>query len=150
MKKGLTIFLQVIVVLIGLAALFFLLYMPIIEGVNATATSLSQIYFDDPFLAFAYLGSVAFFVGVYKVFKVLGYSRQNQLSSPTALKALRTIKYCALIIIGFVIVGEAWILNTVSDDHAGGVAMGVFIITGSIVVATLASIVEKRAKKLTV
>lgn len=147
MNKTLSKFLQIIVVLIGANALFLLLYMPSIEGVNANATNLSQIYFDDPFLAFVYIGSIAFFVGVYKVFKVLEYAGQNQLSSPATLRALKTIKYCALIIIGFVIVGEVWILNTVSDDHAGGIAMGVFITVGSLIVIAISSWLHRRFQK---
>ena len=72
MKKSSTIFLRVVIVLIGIGALALLLWEPHIEGRNAHAT-LSQIYFHDPFLALVYLGSIPFFVALYKAFKVLGY-----------------------------------------------------------------------------
>src|SRR5215467_7470888 len=103
-----TIFLQAVIVLIGVAALALLLWEPHIEGRNAHAT-LFQIYFNDPFLAYAYIASIAFFVGLYHAFKVLGYAGQNKVFSPEAVKALRTIKYCAISIIGFVAVGEIFI-----------------------------------------
>src|SRR6266478_2060114 len=100
MKRSSTIFLQAVVVLIGTGALALLLWEPHIEGRNAHAT-LFEIYFKDPFLAYAYLASIPFFVALYQAFKVLGYAGQNKVFSPAAVKALRTIKYCAIAIIGF-------------------------------------------------
>ena len=138
MKRGSTIFLQVIIVLIGVGALTLLLWEPHIEGRNAHAT-LFQIYFNDPFLAYAYIGSISFFVALYQAFKVLGYVGQNKVFSQAAVKALRIIKYCAMAIIGFVVVGEIFIFLNKSDDRAGGVFMGILISFGSIVIATAAA-----------
>ena len=138
MKRGSTIFLQVIIVLIGVGALTLLLWEPHIEGRNAHAT-LFQIYFNDPFLAYAYIGSISFFVALYQAFKVLGYVGQNKVFSQAAVKALRIIKYCAIAIIGFVAVGEIFILLSKSDDRAGGVFMGILITFGSVVIATAAA-----------
>jgi Protein of unknown function (DUF2975) len=143
MKNSSTIFLRVVVVLIGIGALALLLWEPHIEGRNAHAT-LSQIYFHDPFLVLVYLGSSPFFVALYKAFKVLGFVGQNKVFSPEAVKALRTIKYCALAIIGFVAVEEIFImLNHGSDDAAGGVFMGILITFGSVVIATAAAMFER-------
>jgi cytochrome bd-type quinol oxidase subunit 2 len=138
MKRGSTIFLQVIIVLIGVGALTLLLWEPHVEGRNAHAT-LFQIYFNDPFLAYAYIGSISFFVALYQAFKVLGYVGSNKVFSQEAVKALRTIKYCAIAIIGFVAVGEIFILLNKSDDRAGGVFMGILITFGSVVIATAAA-----------
>ena len=144
MKKSSTIFLQLVIVAVGIGALALLLWEPQLEGVNAHATSLFDIYFDDPFLALVYLGSVPFFIALYQAIKVLGYAGQNKVFSPEAVKAMRTIKYCALIIIGFVVAEEIFIMLTHGDDDAaGGVAMGVFITFGSIVVATAAAMFER-------
>src|ERR1700722_12282999 len=143
MKRSSTIFLQVIVVLIGIGALALLLWEPRIEGVNAHATFF-KIYFEDPFLALAYIGSIPFFVAIYQAFKVLGYVGQNKIFSQTATKALRTIKYCAITIIGFVALEEIFImLNHGSDDPAGGVFVGALIILGSVIVATVATVFER-------
>ena len=62
MKRSSTIFLQIVIVLIGIGAVALLLWEPQIEGRNAHAT-LFEIYFKDPFLAYAYIGSIPFFVG---------------------------------------------------------------------------------------
>lgn len=147
MRKLLKIFLQVLVIAFGIAVLVFMLYMPTQEGRNVNST-LFEVYFNDPFLAFAYLGSIAFFVGLYKVFKLVGLAGQNELSLPVAAKALSTVKYCALVIIGFVVVAEIYIMTIPSDDRAGGIMMGAIIILSSVAVATTASILEKKLKKI--
>ncbi len=147
MKRGLTIFLQIVIVLIGIGALALLLWEPQIEGRNAHAT-LFQIYFNDPFLAYAYTASIAFFVALYHAFKLFGYIGRNEVFSLRSVKALRAIKYCALSIIGFVALEEIFImLNHGNDDPAGGVFVGILITFGSIVVATTASVFEKRLKR---
>lgn len=142
MKQRPTIFLQTVIVLIGIGALALLLWEPQIEGRNAHAT-LFEIYFKDPFLAYAYIGSIPFFLALYQAFKVLGYAGQNKVFSQAAVKALRTIKFCAIAIIGFVAVGEIFILLGDSDDRAGGVFMGILITFGSIVIATAAAMFEQ-------
>ena len=80
MRKGSTIFLQVVIVLIGIGSLALLLWEPHIEGRNAHAT-LFQIYFNDPFLAYAYIASIAFFVALYQAFKLLGYVGSDEVFS---------------------------------------------------------------------
>jgi hypothetical protein len=46
--------------------------------------------------------------------------------------------------IGFVVVAEIFIIFAISDDdRAGGVVMGVLVIFGSIVIATLAAVSER-------
>ena len=137
-----TKFLQAVIVLIGIGVLALMLWEPHIEGRNAHAT-LFEIYFKDPFLAYAYLGSTPFFVALYQTFKVLGYIGQNEAFSQATVKALRTIKVCALGIIGFVALGELFIMLGNSDDRAGGVFMGILITFGSVVIATAAAMFER-------
>jgi hypothetical protein len=146
MARSSTIFLQAVIVLVGIGALALLLWEPHIEGVNANSTFF-EVYLD-PFIALVYIGSIPFFAALYQAFKVLGYAGQNRVFSPEAVKALRTIKYCALAIIGFVVAEVIFImLNHGSDDAAGGVFMGVLITFGSVVVATTTAIFERILQK---
>jgi hypothetical protein len=145
MKRSSTIFLQIVIVLIGVGALALLLWEPQIEGRNAHATQF-EIYFKDPFLALVYAGSIPFFIALYQAFKVLGYAGRNQVFSPAAVKALRTIKSSALAIIGFVVVEEIVILlmnNRDSDNPGAPIFMGILITFPSIVVATAAAMFER-------
>src|SRR5437868_14575158 len=146
MKRSSTIFLQVVIVLIGTGALAFIIREPHIEGRNAHVT-LIEIYFKDPFLVYAYIASIPFFVALYQAFKVLGYTGRNKVFSQAAVEALRTIKYCAIAIIGFVAVGEIFIMLGNSDDRPGGVFMGILITFGSVVIATAAAAFERILQK---
>lgn len=137
-----TIFLQIVIVLIGIAALGLMLWEPHLEGRNAHAT-LFQIYFNDPFLAYAYIASISFFAALYQALKVLGYARQNRIFSPASVKAVRTIKFCATAMVVFVVAGEIYILLDSSDDRAGGVFMGIIIAFGAMVIAAGAAIFER-------
>jgi heme/copper-type cytochrome/quinol oxidase subunit 1 len=76
-KRSATIFLQVVIVLIGIGALALMLWEPHLEGRNTHAT-LFEIYFKDPFLAYAYIASIAFFMALFQAFKLLGYIGQNR------------------------------------------------------------------------
>ncbi len=121
-----------------------MLWEPHLEGRNAHAT-LFQIYFNDPFLAYAYIASIAFFVALYQAFKLLGYVGRSDVFSQRSVKALRTIKYCAMSLVGFLVGAEAYffIVQRGKDDIAGGVMMGLFLIFISVVVATAAAVFER-------
>ena len=142
MKRSSTIFLQIVIVLIGIGILALLLWEPHIEGRNKHAT-LFEIYFKDSFLAYVYIGSIPFFVALYQAFKVLGYAGQNNIFSQAAVKALRTIKYCAIAIIGVVAVSVVFFLFSDPDDRPAGVFLRILITFPSIVVATAAALFER-------
>ena len=141
MKRSSTIILQIVIVLIGIGALALMLWEPHIEGRNAHAT-LFEIYFKDPFLAYAYIASIPFFIALYQAFKVLEYVRQNKTFSQATVKALRTIKYCAIAIIGFVALSAIFILFADKDDRPAGVFMRILIAFPSIGIATAAAMFE--------
>lgn len=142
MKKSSTLFLQTVIVLLGIGVLAFMLLEPRIEGRNAHAT-LFQTYFNDPFLVYAYTASIAFFVALSQAFKVLGYVRQNKIFSQATVKAFRTIKYCAIALVVLIVAPVAYLCIVLpGDDIAGGVAMGLFLIFISVVVAAAAAVFE--------
>ena len=143
MKRGSILFLRGVILLLGVGVLAGLLWEPQVEGRNVHA-DLATIYFRDPFLAYAYVGSLPFFFGLYQAFQLLGYVGQGQALSPAAVKALRSIKYCALAVIGFIVGAEAYIiLGVTSDDRAGGVAMGIGASFACLVTVAAASVLER-------
>jgi hypothetical protein len=146
MNFGATLFLRAVLVLIGLGVLAFLLVEPHLEGRNAHATPF-EIYFKDPFLAYIYVASIPFFVGLFHALKVLGYADRNKEFSPSTVRSVRIIKYCAIALAGFVAGAEVFIIMNESDDRAGGVAMGVFIAFVSILVATAMAVLERTLQK---
>jgi hypothetical protein len=144
MKRASTAFLQAVILLIGVGALALMLWEPHLEGRNAQAT-LFQIYFNDPFLAYAYVASIPFFVALYQALKLLGDIARDDVFSARSVRAVRIIKYCALAVAGFVVGGEAYlfIVQRGKEDIAGGVAVGLFIIFVSVVSASAAAVFER-------
>ena len=148
-KKILTVFLQAVIVLFGAGVLAALLWEPHLEGVNANATSLREIYFDDPFLAYAYLGSIPFFVGLYQAFKMLGNFRRDGSFGESSVRALRIIKRCALITAGAIIAADIFLMIAArgsGEDAAGAVALGIMATLASLIVATTATVFERKLK----
>lgn len=131
-----------VVVLMAMGALAFLLGEPHLEGRNKHAT-LFEVYFKDPALAYVYVASVPFFVALYRAFELLGFARNNQPFSPRTVTALRTIKYCAIAILGFVVVSVAFMPFGDPDDRPPGVVMRIVAAFGAIVVAAMATTLER-------
>jgi hypothetical protein len=140
--KSSTIFLQIVIVLIAIGALALMLWEPHIEGRNAHAT-VSEIYFKDPFLAYAHTASIPFFLALYQAFKLVGFAGRNKGFWQEAVRALRTMKYCAIAIIGFVAVSVFFMPFSDPDDRPPGVVMRILITFASILVATAAAMFER-------
>jgi hypothetical protein len=142
MERGSILFLKAVLLFVGIGALALMLWEPHIEGRNTHAT-LFEIYFKDPFLAYAYVASIPFFVALYQAFKVLGYVGHSTVFSTAAVRALRIMKYCAIAIIGFVAVSVLFMVQGDPDDRPAGVFMRILITFPSIVIATAIAVVER-------
>lgn len=143
MKRISIVFLQAVIVLIGIVALAMLIWFPLTEG-RSTNLNLVNIYLD-PFILYGYAASIAFFVALYKAFKLLGYIGQNKVFSLSAVKTLQSIKYCALILSILILMAGLYIrvFHNKEDDPAGFLAICMVTIFIAIVVATAAAIFEK-------
>lgn len=143
MKRISTIFLQAVIVLIGIVALVILIRFPLTEG-RAANLDLFSIYFD-PFILYGYAASIAFFVALYNAFKLLGYVGKNKVFSPSSVKTLRNIKYCAIVLSILIVTAGLYIKITHNkeDDPAGFLAICIVTTFVSIVFATAAAIFEK-------
>ena len=143
MKKVSTMFLQVVIVLIGMVVLAVLIRLPLTEG-RAADLDLLSIY-ADPFILYGYAASIAFFVALYKAFKLLGYIGQNKVFSSGAVGTLKSIKYCAVVFSILIVAAGLYIkiFHSQEDDPAGFLAICIVITFASVVVATAAAIFEK-------
>ena len=143
MKRISTVFLQAVILLIGIVALAILLWFPLTEG-RAANLDLFSIYFD-PFILYGYAASIAFFVALYNAFKLLGYIGQNKVFSSNAVKTLKSIKYCAIVLSILIVLAGLYIrlFHNKEDDPAGFLAICIVTTFVSIVVATAAAIFEK-------
>ncbi|HVU18751.1 MAG TPA: DUF2975 domain-containing protein [Candidatus Didemnitutus sp.] len=127
MKNRSALLLQSVLVVFGAAVLAFLLWEPHLEGRNAHATTF-EIYFQDPFLAYVYVGSLPFFVAVYRAFRLLGEFRIKGSFSRSTVDSLRVIRICGLSLVGFVAVGVVFILIFGDkDDRPAGFFMSLLV-----------------------
>ncbi len=143
MKKSSTLFLQAVIVLISIVALAMMIRLPLTEG-RAVNLDLFHVY-ADPFLAYGYLASIAFFVALYQAFKLLGYIGQGNVFSRSSVKALRMIKYCTIVLSILIVMAGIYIriFHAKGDDPAGFLAMCIVTTFVSIVIATAAAVFER-------
>ena len=142
LKQGSTLFLRIVISLIGIVTLAGLIWFPQIEG-RAANLDLFSIY-KDPLIIYGFIASIPFFVALYHGFMLLGYVDKNQVFSQSAVKAIRNIKYCAITLSGFIVLGILYIrLFANGDDPAGPTAVGIFTTFTSIVIATAAAVFER-------
>jgi hypothetical protein len=143
MKRISIIFLQGVMVLIGIVALAILIRFPLTEG-RAANLDLFSIY-ADPFILYGYAASIAFFVALYKTFKLLGYIGQNKAFSSESVSTLKSIKYCAIVLSILIVMAGLYIRisHHEDDDPAGFIAICIVTTFASIVVATAAAIFER-------
>jgi hypothetical protein len=130
-------------VLIGIVALAIMIRFPLTEG-RAENLNLFSIY-SDPFILYVYAASIPFFIALYKAFKLLGYIGQNKAFSLNSVRALSSIKYCAILLSIFIVMAGLYlrIFHNKDDDPAGFLAICIVTTFVSLVVATAVAVFEK-------
>ena len=142
LKRGSTLFLKVVILLIAIGVLAGMIRFPQTEG-RAINLDLISIY-TDPLIIYGYIASIPFFAALYQAFKLLGSVDTNQVFSQVAVNALRNIKYYAIIISGLIVLGILYIrLFVKGDDPSGPTALGIVTTFASLVIATAAAIFER-------
>lgn len=142
MKRGSTLFLKVVLILIAVATLVALVWFPQTEG-RATNLDVVSIY-KDPLIIYMYIASIPFFVGLFQAFKLLNLIEANKAFTQDAVNTLKIMKFASLSLIGFIALAVLYIRFFVhGDDPAGPTALGIMISFASIVIATAAAIFQR-------
>ena len=147
MKSITTIVLQTVIVIIGMATVTLLIWLPLTEG-RAANLDLLSIY-SDPFILYGFATSITFFVGLVQTFKILGYVRLNKVFSSDTVEALKSIKYCAIAFSILIVMAGLYIriFHNKEDDPAGFIAICIAATFVSMLVATAATLFEKKLAK---
>lgn len=141
MKRASLVFLQVVIVLIGIVALALIIRFPLTEG-RAVNLDLFSIY-SDPFIVYGYLASTPFFIGLYQVFTLLRYIGQNKVFSLRSIKTLRIIRHCAIAQAILIVMAVLYIVLSAKDeDPVGFISIGILATFISAVIASAASVFE--------
>lgn len=148
MKKGGIYLLQSAVILFGFVILAALIKLPLTEG-RAVNLDLFHIY-TDPFILYGYATSIPFFLALFMAFKLLKYIGQSQLYSLDAIAAVMNIRYCVIVFSIFTFTAGVLILifHDQEDDSAGFIFLCIITILLSIFVATIASLLENKIRKV--
>ncbi|MBL9187307.1 MAG: DUF2975 domain-containing protein [Opitutaceae bacterium] len=147
MNRSTALFLQAAIVLIGSGVLVFLLWEPHLEGRNAQAT-VFEIYFKDPFLAYVYVGSIPFFVALHRAFGLFGHAGRHGAFSQVTVEALRAIRRCLLVFIGFVVGGLVCVVAWGDpDDRPAGVVMGGLIFLAASITTIAATLCARKLQE---
>lgn len=138
MKQTSTLFLKSVVALMGLAVIGF--------EVFTFPTAINQEIVGGylPILIGMYISSIPFLFALYQALKILSYIDKNKAFSSLSISSLKNIKYCALIIAGMYSLGLPYIYVVADRDDAPGVILlAMIFVFASVVVATLAAVLEK-------
>lgn len=138
MKRGSTIILRGVVILLGLIVLGLCVF-ALPAGILSDKTG-----YYRPILFGLYVPAIPFFLALKEALKLLGYIDKNKAFSSVSVNALSKIKYGALIISGLFAVGMPYIFYAAQRDDAPGVVLIGFVIIGaSFVIATAAAVFQK-------
>lgn len=148
MKRTILLMLQVLAILVGCAILVALISLPLTEG-RAAHLDPSEIY-TDPFVLYGYLTSMPFFLGLYRVYGILGLIRQNAGLSLRNLRALKQLTHCCVVFGGMVLAAGGYILvsHHPADDPAGFLALCTFTSFLSFLTGTAAWWYKRQVKQI--
>ncbi|WP_082233040.1 DUF2975 domain-containing protein [Halobacillus massiliensis] len=141
-----TLFLKIAVFLIGapVAALCLFGVPSISRGI---AEFLELNYVQYPVFIGLYITAAAFFIALYQALRLLGYIDKHKAFSDLSVKALKIIKYCAMVISSCYVAGMPLIYLTAEKDDAPGlIIVGLVIVLASMVVAVFAAVLQKLLK----
>ena len=141
-KRGSTLFLKIVILLIAVGGLAGLVWFPQTEG-KAANLDLITIY-SDPFVIYIYIASITFFIGLYQAFKLLNLIEANKAFSQDAVNTIKNMKLASLSLIGFIAVALCYIhFFAPGDDPAGPTALGIILSFAVAVIATAAAVFQK-------
>lgn len=144
MKRGSTLFLKIAVVLIGIPILALCIFL-VPEIANFAADLYPNITYIK-YLVFIdfYAAAIPFYFALYQAFKLLSYIDRNSAFSDLSVRALKTIKYCAITISILYVIGlPLFYLIAEMDDAPGVIVIGMFLIFAPMVIAVFAAVLQR-------
>lgn len=145
MKRGTTLFLKVAVFLIGITILVLCVFLlPWLA--NYTAEMYPEFaYIQYPVLIGMYVTAIPFFIALFQALRLLNYIDNNNTFSDLSVKALKYIKYCAVLISILYMIGIIFLISQ-NAFHLGLAIIGFTIIFTSVVIAVFTAVLQKLLK----
>ncbi|MBA2937626.1 DUF2975 domain-containing protein [Paenibacillus sp. CGMCC 1.16610] len=148
MKRGSTLFLKVVLFLIGIPVLALCIYLVPKIANYAVELYPDHGYLDSLVMMDLYATAIPFYLALYQAFKLLGYIDKSTAFSELSVRALKIIKYCAMTFSGLYVIGlPLFYLIAEKDDAPGIIVIGLVLIGASIVIAVFAAVLQKLLKE---
>ncbi|MED0981469.1 DUF2975 domain-containing protein [Bacillus paramycoides] len=144
MGKVTTLFLKIVVILLGVPVLALCIFL-VPEMANLAVKLLPQFAFIQYLVFIAFDASaILFYFALYQAFKLLCYIDKNKDFSDLSVKSLKKIKYCAIIIsILHVLVWPLFYIFAEVEDASGVIFVGLVVPFASMVIAVFAAVLQK-------
>ena len=139
-----TLFLKLAVFLIGAPVLALCIFgLPWIAA-DTTESGLDIAYFVYGIIIVMYLSAVPFFVSLFQTFRLLSLIDKNNAFSELSVRALRNIKFSAIIISGLYLVSMPFFyLIGEIDDAPGIIIIGMVLTFSPMVIAVFAAVLQR-------
>ncbi|MZQ83330.1 DUF2975 domain-containing protein [Paenibacillus sp. 5J-6] len=144
MKQITTLFLKFAVIFLGVPILALCIFLVPKIGNFAGEVYLNIAYMKSLVLIDMYAAAIPFYFALYQAFKLLSYIDKNQAFSELSVKALQSIKYCAITISTLYLLGmPLYYLMAEGVDPPSFIPIGWIIIFSSIVIAVFAAVLQR-------
>lgn len=141
------LFLKLVVFLIGTIVLALCIFVLPLIAKYTTESSSGMSYALYGILIVMYVSSLPFFVALYQAFRLLSFIDTDKAFSELSIKALKNIKYCAATISILYVIGMPFFyLVAELDDAPGVILIGMFFVFVPMVIAVVASVLQKLFK----
>ncbi len=144
LKRGSTHFLRLVILLIGLGVLALCIFaLPAMwKGGSAEFPMARHAIFL--IVLGLYVTAIPFFIALWHVLKLLRLIDQGTAFSELSVKALKTIKYCVMVIAALYVAGVPLLYPIADADDAPGLLIfGMIIACAPITVAVFAAVLQK-------
>ncbi|MEH7348432.1 DUF2975 domain-containing protein [Gottfriedia acidiceleris] len=148
MKRGSTLFLKIVVILIGLPVLALCIFV-----VPKIAEFAAELYPNIALMKYfifidLYAAAIPFYFALYQAFRLLSYIDKNKAFSELSVNALKKIKFSAIAISVLYVLGlPLFYLIADMDDAPGIIVIGMVLIFASLVIAVFAAVLERLLKE---
>lgn len=149
-KKGSTIFLKSVIMLLGIPVLALgLFWLPGIASRDAAAHPESS-YLSYLFLLYVYALCIPYYTALYQAYRLLMNIDQHKAFSKSSVRTLRAIKNCALTIVAGLVLGIASIMIMFTggkEDITGIITLTLISIFVTSTIATFAAVLHRLLQK---
>lgn len=142
MKRGTTLFLKLVIIIIGIPILALCIFG--MDWLINNPVDSNYSYMIYPILVGIYASGIPFFIALYMAFRLLSYIDKNKAFSLFSIKALNSIKYCAITISTVYVAIMPFVYFLADKDDAPGIIIiGMVPIFASMIIAAFSAVLQR-------